>query len=464
MTTPLNTQDFTSLNLPQAAIDNLDSLGYKAMTAIQEQSIPLAFKGHDLIAKAKTGSGKTAAFSLPILNKLNIRFFGVQALILCPTRELSSQVAKEIRRLARYQQNIKVVTLCGGQPIGPQIGSLEHGAHIVVGTPGRIKDHLRKGTLILESVHTVVLDEADRMLDMGFYDDIETIVEQTPSKRQTLLFSATYPEKIQQLSSDFQKDPLEITVESVHSNSQIEQVFYQVSRNQKNDATYQLLLAHQPTSAVIFCNTKQACQDLTDYLIDSGLSALSLHGDLEQRDRDDVLIRFSNQSVSILVATDVAARGLDIDDLQAVINYDLSRDNDIYTHRIGRTGRAGKKGLALSLYTESEKYKLEAIKNAQQQPIQYGEMKKSDNSGDNLLPAPKMSTLCIFGGRKQKVRPGDVLGALTGEAGIPGKAVGKIDITDFSAYVAIEREHASNALNRILNGKIKGRKFKARIL
>ncbi|MFD2229234.1 ATP-dependent RNA helicase DbpA [Alkalimarinus sediminis] len=460
----MSTQDFSSLNLPQAAIDNLNSLGYKAMTAIQEQSIPLAFKGHDLIAKAKTGSGKTAAFSLPILNKLNIRFFGVQALILCPTRELSAQVAKEIRRLARYQQNIKVVTLCGGQPIGPQIGSLEHGAHIVVGTPGRIKDHLRKGTLVLEGVSTVVLDEADRMLDMGFYDDIETIIQQTPSKRQTLLFSATYPEKIQQLSSDFQSNPVEITVESVHSHSQIEQIFFQVSRSQKNDATYQLLLAYQPNSVVIFCNTKQACQELTDYLIDGGLSALSLHGDLEQRDRDEVLIRFSNQSVSILVATDVAARGLDIDDLQAVINYDLSRDNDIYTHRIGRTGRAGKKGLALSLYTESEKYKLEAIEDGQKQPIQYGDMKKSDNSGENLLPHPPMTTLCIFGGRKQKVRPGDILGALTGEAGIPGKSVGKIDVTDFSAYVAIERAQAKTALTRILNGKIKGRKFKARLL
>lgn len=464
MTTPLNTQTFSSLNLPKAAIDNLNALGYTAMTAIQEQSLPLAFKGHDLIAKAKTGSGKTAAFSLPILNKLNVRFFGVQALILCPTRELSAQVAKEIRRLARYQQNIKVVTLCGGQPIGPQIGSLEHGAHIVVGTPGRIKDHLRKGTLVLDGVDTVVLDEADRMLDMGFYDDIENIVMQTPSKRQTLLFSATYPDKIEQLSGHLQKQPIEISVESVHSHSQIEQVFYQVSRNQKNDATYQLLITHQPASTVIFCNTKQCCQELTDYLTDSGLSALSLHGDLEQRERDEVLIRFSNQSVSILVATDVAARGLDIDDLQAVINYDLSRDNDIYTHRIGRTGRAGKKGLALSLYTSSEKYKLEAIEDGQQQPIKYGEMQKSDNSEGRLPPLPKMATLCIHGGRKQKVRPGDILGALTGEAGIAGKAVGKIDVTDFSSYVAIERAHAKTALGRLLNGKIKGRKFKARIL
>ena len=461
---PVNNSDFASLKLPKSALDNLSSLGYKAMTPIQEQSLPLAFKGHDLIAKAKTGSGKTAAFSLPILNKLNIRFFAVQAIILCPTRELSSQVAKEIRRLARYQQNIKVVTLCGGQPIGPQIGSLEHGAHIVVGTPGRIKDHLQKRTLILDDVNTFVLDEADRMLDMGFYEDIENIIQHTPSERQTLLFSATYPDKIKQLSSDFQKDPIEISVESVHSNSQIEQIFYQVSRSKKDDATYQLLLSHQISSAVIFCNTKICCQEVSDYLSAHGFNALALHGDLEQRDRDDVLIRFSNKSCSILVATDVAARGLDIDDLQAVINYDLSRDNDIYTHRIGRTGRAGKSGLALSIYTESEKYKLEAIEDSQQQPITYGDIKRIENT-ENMMPAqPTMTTLCIFGGRKQKVRPGDILGALTGEAGIQGKCVGKIDVTDFSSYVAIEREYAKEALQRLLDGKIKGRKFKAKLL
>lgn len=459
-----NASDFASLKLPKAALENLESLGYKAMTPIQEQSIPLAFKGHDLIAKAKTGSGKTAAFSLPILNKLNIRFFAVQALILCPTRELSSQVAKEIRRLARYQQNIKVVTLCGGQPIGPQIGSLEHGAHVVVGTPGRIKDHISKRTLILEDVHTVVLDEADRMLDMGFYEDIETIIQQTPTKRQTLLFSATYPDKIKQLSSDFQKEPIEISVESVHSNSQIEQIFYQVSRGKKNEATYQLLLKHKISSAVIFCNTKICCQEVSDYLYDQGFSVLALHGDLEQRDRDDVLIRFSNKSCSILVATDVAARGLDIDDLEAVFNYDLSRDNDIYTHRIGRTGRAGKSGLALSLYTESEKYKLESIESRLQQPLKYGKIEYTENT-ENIKPTqPAMVTLCIFGGRKQKVRPGDILGALTGEAGIQGKSVGKIDVTDFSSYVAIEREHAKDALQRLLDGKIKGRKFKAKLL
>lgn len=456
--------DFSSLPLPKAALDNLHTLGYQAMTPIQEQSLPLAFKGHDLIAKAKTGSGKTAAFSLPILTKLNIRYFAVQALVLCPTRELSAQVAKEIRRLARFQQNIKVVTLCGGQPIGPQIGSLEHGAHVVVGTPGRIKDHLRKQTLVLDQVHTVVLDEADRMLDMGFYDDIEHIVQQTPSNRQTLLFSATYPEKIKQLSGQFQKDPVEVSVEAVHTTSQIEQIFYQVGRNQKSEATYNLLRQHNPSSAIIFCNTKQACQEVTDYLADTGLSVLSLHGDLEQRDRDEVLVRFSNQSCSYLVATDVAARGIDINELQAVINYDLSRDSDVYTHRIGRTGRAGNKGLALNLYTQSEQYKLEAIEDSQRQPLQYGDISAPEQLEGSAPTQPPMVTLCIAGGRKDKVRPGDILGALTGEAGIQGKYVGKIDVMDFSAYVAVDRQVAKQALGRLINGKIKGRKFKVRQL
>ncbi len=456
--------DFSSLPLPKAALDNLHTLGYQAMTPIQEQSLPLAFKGHDLIAKAKTGSGKTAAFSLPILTKLNIRYFGVQALVLCPTRELSAQVAKEIRSLARFQQNIKVVTLCGGQPIGPQIGSLEHGAHVVVGTPGRIKDHLRKQTLVLDQVHTVVLDEADRMLDMGFYDDIEHIVQQTPSNRQTLLFSATYPEKIKQLSGQFQKDPIEVSVEAVHTTSQIEQIFYQVGRNQKSEATYNLLRQHNPSSAIIFCNTKQACQEVTDYLADSGLSVLSLHGDLEQRERDEVLVRFSNQSCSYLVATDVAARGIDINELQAVINYDLSRDSDVYTHRIGRTGRAGNKGLALNLYTQSEQYKLEAIEDSQRQPLQYGDISDSETLEGSTPSRPPMVTLCIAGGRKDKVRPGDILGALTGEAGIQGKHVGKIDVMDYSAYVAVDRQVAKQALGRLINGKIKGRKFRVRQL
>ena len=463
MTTPLNTQDFSSLNLPQAAIDNLDSLGYKAMTAIQEKSIPLAFKGHDLIAKAKTGSGKTAAFSLPILNKLNIRFFGVQALILCPTRELSSQVAKEIRRLARYQQNIKVVTLCGGQPIGPQIGSLEHGAHIVVGTPGRISDHINKGTLDLNSVNTVVLDEADRMLDMGFVDEITNIISFTPYDRQMLLFSATYPEGIQALSKEFQHEPTTITIKDEQSKSTITQRFYDVPKmKDKDEALLTLLGSKAAESTVIFCNTKIACYDVLEFLRERGYHALALVGEMEQRERDQVLVRFSNKSASILIATDVASRGLDIDDLDLVISYDVTRDPEVHVHRIGRTGRAGKEGLALSLMAASEVKKMFAINDYMNTKYDTSDISKVKSPYEPKKP--NMVTLCIDGGKKSKLRPGDILGALTADGGIPGSDVGKINMFPNQAYVAIARPSARIALKLIQEKNMKGRRFRVRRL
>ncbi len=357
----VSTRSFSSLALPPAQLANLEGLGYLEMTAIQAAALPQALAGLDLIGQAKTGSGKTAAFALALLTRLNPRDFGTQALILCPTRELAAQVAEEIRRLARYQQNIKVVTLCGGQAIGPQIGSLEHGAHVVVGTPGRIKDHLRKETLSLERVNTLVLDEADRMLEMGFIDDIEVIIATTPATRQTLLFSATFPENIQLLSSRFQNAPQRVSVESQHSEQHLAQRFFLCHKNARAEALVKLLAHFQPAAAVVFCNTKQEVRDVCDYLNQAGIHAQALHGDMEQRDRDQVLIQFKQLSCSILVATDVAARGLDIDDLPAVVNFELPRNAEIYVHRIGRTGRAGKEGLALSLLVDAERFKLQSI-------------------------------------------------------------------------------------------------------
>jgi ATP-independent RNA helicase DbpA len=454
---------FSAVELAPSQIDNLDSLGYKTMTPIQAEALPLALAGKDLIAQAKTGSGKTAAFGLPLLSKLNPRDFGTQALVLCPTRELATQVATEIRRLARHQQNIKVVVLCGGQSIGPQIGSLEHGAHIVVGTPGRIKDHLRKKTLSLERATTVVLDEADRMLEMGFVDDMVTILEQTPSKRQTLLFSATYPDDISSLSARFQRSPVRVSVDSIHRKQQISQQFYICSKEQRLKSLLKLLAHYRPQSAVVFCNTKQLVRDVCGFLQQKGVSASALHGDMEQRDRDQVLIQFKHQSSSILVATDVAARGLDIDDLPAVINFELPRDPETYVHRIGRTGRAGKEGLALSLFADSERYKLDLIGSYVEHDIAFEAIETLRGSADPL-PSPAFVTLCIAGGRKHKVRPGDILGALTGEAGIDGQAVGKIDVLQQAAYVAIQAGLADRALKQLMNGKIKGRKFKVRKL
>ncbi|WP_255856520.1 ATP-dependent RNA helicase DbpA [Marinobacterium rhizophilum] len=443
-------------------LDNLTAIGYQEMTPIQQQSLPLLLEKRDLIAQAKTGSGKTAAFGIGLLLKLDPTSFTPQALVLCPTRELATQVANELRRLARFQANIKIITLSGGVSIGPQIGSLEHGAHVVVGTPGRIRDHLNKGTLKLGRIKTLVLDEADRMLDMGFRDEIKQIAKETPPSRQTLLFSATYPEGIQALSAEFQRDPATITIETRESPLKIQQCFFETDRDERMQALQRLLLHYRPEAAVIFCNTRQSCNELGEFLNNQGFSAAVLHGELDQRDRDQVLVLFSNRSCPILIATDVAARGLDIDDLPCVINYELTRDADTHTHRIGRTGRAGREGLALNLVIPSEGYKVNAIMQAlQAEDPDF--LPLPELGGEHPAPAA-MVTLAINGGRKNKVRPGDILGALTGTSGIAGASVGKIFIFDFVSYVAVERAVASRALEQLQNGTIKGRKYRIRKL
>ncbi|MEN9435063.1 MAG: ATP-dependent helicase DbpA [Pseudomonadota bacterium] len=450
---------FATLNLSATQLTNLDSLGYKEMTPIQAQALPHALKGFDLIAQAKTGSGKTAVFALTLLSKLDPQNFAVQGLVLCPTRELSTQVANEIRRLAKHLPNVKVVTLFGGQPLPPQADSLKHGAHIVVGTPGRIHDHLGKGTLDLRKVGTLVLDEADRMLEMGFQEDIDAILYQTPKRRQTLLFSATYPSDIKALSSQFQNQPLSVKVESVHTVQVIEQRSFMCSKDQRLEALKQVLQAFQPRSAVIFCNMKVGVREVAEYLKQAGFSVKALHGELEQRERDEVLIQFKQQSCQLLVATDVAARGLDIEDLPCVINYELPQNPDVYIHRIGRTGRAGREGLAINLLTEGERIKLVDIEELQSTPLHTESLNELAIQTQKPSAAPFV-TLCILAGRKDKLRAGDILGALTGEGGIEGKVVGKIDILDQASYVAIERSFAKAALNQLSKGKIKGKKYR----
>ncbi len=454
---------FASLPLSAAMLANLDALGYASMTPIQAHSLPVILKGQDLIAQAKTGSGKTAAFGIGLLNPINPRFFGCQALVLCPTRELADQVAKELRRLARAEDNIKILTLCGGVSLGPQIASLEHGAHIIVGTPGRIQQHLDKGTLDLKGLNTLVLDEADRMLDMGFFDAIAAIIGKTPSRRQTLLFSATYPAGIEQLAADFMRKPQQVTVESQHSDNQIEQRFIEIDPQQRLEAVTRVLGHYRPQSCVAFCFTKQQCEDLVTHLTAKGIVAQALHGDLEQRDRDQVLTMFANRSSSVLVATDVAARGLDIDGLDLVINVELARDAEIHVHRVGRTGRAGEKGVAISLVAPAEGHRAQAIEDLQKRPLRWEQLDSLKSKGGEPL-LPTMTTLCIAAGRKDKLRPGDILGALTGDAGLPGKQVGKIAIFDFVAFVAVERAVAKQAMQRLNSGKIKGRALKVRIV
>lgn len=461
-TLSMTSTSFSSLPLSAEQQHNLAEMGYTGMTPIQTESLPLILAGKDVLAQAQTGSGKTLAFGLGIMQKINPAFFGIQGLVLCPTRELADQVSRELRKLARALGNIKILTLCGGSALRPQIESLSHGAHIVVGTPGRILDLIEKEVLELSTVKTLVLDEADRMIDMGFYEDICVITRNCPLKRQTLMFSATYPEQILKDSEGFMINPERVKVESLPKQSQIQQLFYEIDPAQRFEATAALLNNFRPVSTLAFCNTKAQCEALASELHQRGLIALVLHGDLEQRDREDVLVQFINQSCSVLVATDVAARGLDIQTLDAVINVDISPNAETHIHRIGRTGRAEAKGLALTLCTSQEKFRAERIEKAMGSPLVWEELPATNAKKRPLQPP--MKTICLRAGKKDKIRPGDLLGALTKDIGLQGKQVGKINIYDFVSFVAIERSVAEETINQLRQRTIKGRQLKMRFM
>lgn len=454
---------FSSLSLHPATLQNLQQLGYEQMTPIQAASLPLTLRGQDLIAQASTGSGKTAAFGLPLLERLNQRWFAVQGLVLCPTRELADQVATEIRRLARAQENIKVVTVYGGVPSRNQIASLENGAHIVVGTPGRVMDLIERGALDISKLQTLVLDEADRMLDMGFYADIVTVVEQCPAQRQTLLFSATYPEGIAQLAQRFMREPQMVQVAAQHSAHKIAQRWYEVPARHKLDVVVQMLSHFRPESTIAFCNTKQQCREAVTALQAQGISALALFGELEQRERDEVLVQFANRSCSVLVATDVAARGLDIANLSAVINIDVTPDPEVHIHRIGRTGRGDAEGLALHLVDMEEMVHVAKIEQLQGRASEWFDVAElTPAPGGALLPP--MMTIQLIGGRKEKIRAGDVMGAMCADFGYTREQIGKISVNDFSTYVAVDRRIAAEACAKLNNGRVKGKSVRARVL
>jgi ATP-dependent RNA helicase DbpA len=454
---------FSALPLSPAMLANLDKLGYISMTLIQAASLPIALIGKDLIAQAKTGSGKTAAFAIPLLAKIDVTRMDVQALVLCPTRELAEQVTQELRRLARAEDNIKILTLAGGVMMRGQRTSLEHGAHIAVGTPGRIMDLLDRGNLDLSAVNTFVLDEADRMLDMGFYDDIAYVAKRVPRDRQTLLFSATYPDGIATLAAQFLKNPQRITVQAQHESEKIRQRFYEINDNERIDAVLKLLNHYRPISTLAFCNTKNRCKDLVEALTANGINALALHGELEQRDRDQVLVQFANRSCSVLVATDVASRGLDIAQLEAVINVDVTPEPELHIHRIGRTGRGENEGWALSLASPKEMGRVNRIEDEQGRPMQWAELASLTVTSSEPL-TPPMSTIQLQIERKEKIRAGDVLGALTKDGVIAGADVGKIAIAEFSTYVAVKREIAKAALKHLSAAKIKGKTVRVRLL
>lgn len=454
---------FSSLSLPPALLSNLSDLGYQQMTEIQTASLPLMLAGKDVIAQAKTGSGKTVAFGIGLLSRLQVDDFTTQALVLCPTRELAEQVSGELRKLARFQANIKVLALYGGVPMASQVASLAHGSQIVVGTPGRVRDLLSRRHLDLSRLSTLVLDEADRMLEMGFAEDLSAIIGTAPRQRQTLLFSATFAEDIQRISADIQREPQRVTVEAVHDQQQISQFFYEVAEERRAHALRCLLTHFEPDSAMVFCNTRAECQAVADDLAEKGFAAQALHGELEQRERQEVLVQFAQRSIAVLVATDVAARGLDIKEVDAVINYHVAQDPQAHVHRIGRTGRAGHKGLALTLCSPAEAGRAAAIEEFQQQKPVWSDIERI-RFKNGAIKDPLYRTLCIDGGRKDKVRKGDVLGALTKDAGIDGADVGQIDIMDNQTYVAVKLRSVKRTLAYLREGKIKGRRFRARKL
>ena len=511
---------FEDLGLCPEILKAVKYMGFEEASPIQAKAIPAMMTGRDVIGQAQTGTGKTAAFGIPLLEKIDPKKKKLQAIVLCPTRELAIQVADEIRNLARYLHGIKVLPVYGGQEIVKQIRSLKGGVQLVIGTPGRVMDHMRRKTLRMEQVHTVVLDEADEMLNMGFREDIETILEGVPKERQTVLFSATIPKPILDITRRFQQDAELIKVTKKELTvPNIEQFYYEVKPKNKEEVLSRLLDIYNPKLSVVFCNTKKQVDLLVNGLLGRGYFAAGLHGDMKQAQRDRVMEGFRKGKTEILVATDVAARGIDVDEVEAVFNYDLPQDDEYYVHRIGRTGRAGRVGRSFSFVSGKEVYKLREIQRycktkiyAQKVPslndvantkmevlmdsvarmieeedlttyleLVQSEVNDSDYTSMDIAAAllkmcagareekeedlfedtgaeePGMVRLFINIGKKHRAKPGDILGALTGESGVPGKVVGTIDMYDKYTFVEVPREYAKEVLNAMNHVKIKGK-------
>lgn len=511
---------FEDLGLCPEIMKAVKNMGFEEASPIQAKAIPAMMEGKDIIGQAQTGTGKTAAFGIPLLEKIDPKNKKLQAIVLCPTRELAIQVAEEIRNLAKYMHAIKVLPIYGGQEIVKQIRSLKSGTQLIIGTPGRVMDHMRRKTVKMENIYTVVLDEADEMLNMGFREDIETILEGVPEERQTVLFSATMPKPILDITKRFQKNAELIKVTKKELTvPNIEQFYYEVKPKNKEEVLSRLLDIYNPKLSVIFCNTKKQVDLLVNGLLGRGYFAAGLHGDMKQAQRDRVMEGFRKGKTEILVATDVAARGIDVEEVEAVFNYDLPQDDEYYVHRIGRTGRAGRVGRSFSFVTGKEVYKLKEIQRycktkiyAQKVPslddvantkmdklmetinriieeedlttyfqMIQAEVNDSDYTSMDIAAAllklcsgtkeedsadmfedtgaeePGMVRLFINIGKKHKAKPGDILGALAGESGLPGKVVGTIDMYDKYTFVEVPREYARDILNAMDHAKIKGK-------
>lgn len=521
----METVKFEEMGLSEEIQKAVRYMGFEEASPIQAKAIPAMISGIDLIGQAQTGTGKTAAFGIPILEKVDPKLKKLQAIVLCPTRELAIQVADEIRNLSRYMHGIKVLPIYGGQDIVKQIRSLKSGTQIVIGTPGRVMDHMRRKTMKLDFVHTVVLDEADEMLNMGFREDIEFVLSGVPEERQTVLFSATMPKPIMEITKKFQNNSKVIKVTKKELTvPNIEQYYYDVKPKKKEEVLSRLLDIYSPRLSVVFCNTKKQVDLLVNALLGRGYFAAGLHGDMKQEQRDRVMQGFRTGKTEILVATDVAARGIDVDEVEAVFNYDLPQDDEYYVHRIGRTGRAGREGRAFSFVSGKEVYKLKEIQrycktkiyaqkvpslndvantkmenilddvervieqedldmmiNAIEERVNNSEFTAMDMAaaflkiccgmtednknteendwefGDTGAGEDGMVRLFINIGKKQRVRPGDILGAIAGESGMDGKLIGTIDMYDKYTFVEVPREYAREVLNAMKNVKIKGK-------
>jgi ATP-independent RNA helicase DbpA len=460
---------FGALALSPALLSVIEELGFTTLTPIQAQAIPALLGGADVVGESRTGSGKTAAFGLPLLNRIDLQRRTPAALVLCPTRELSAQVGRELRKFGRRLPGLAVAVLTGGEPVRFQATALARGVHVVVGTPGRVLDHLRRDNLDLRQIATVVLDEADRMLEMGFKDQMEELLKALPVERQTALFSATFPRLIQALSEKVQRAPVHIRIEGDADDlSDTRQLVLRVDEVDKGDALVRALAQHPHESALVFANLKATVARIEQHLAARGLSVAALHGAIDQHDRDRVLAKFRNGSTRVLVATDVAARGLDVDHLDLVVNFDLPPQPEIYVHRIGRTGRAGRTGTALSLVSPLDLGALRLIERTTGVALTPAAGAKSESDAEARPVderAARTDTLRISGGRKQKVRPGDILGALTGEAGgLVAADVGRIEIHDHFSYVAVSKSASEAARRGLTSGHIKGKKFKVTLV
>lgn len=430
-------------------------LKYTAPTPIQASSLPAILEHRNVIAQAATGSGKTLAFSLGLLNRIDPASFYPQSLVLCPTRELAEQVAKVIRSLASEIGNVKVLTLCGGVPMRGHIHSLSHGAHIIVGTPGRILRLLKMEKLNLSRCHCAVLDEADHMVDIGFIDDIDAIFSFLPSNRQTLLFSATFPDSIRSLTDRLIDSPLLIQTDSIQTQPVIDQFAYRC--HDKTSALLSAIALHSIQSGIVFCNTKAMASELCDTLNRYDLHALPLHGDMEQFERTETMVQFRNKSVSFLIATDIAGRGIDIEGLESVVNYDVPLNRDRFVHRIGRTGRMGQKGIAITLIDSEQNEDYQRLEN----PIEPVPIAETPYTPVYHTP---MRTICIDAGKKEKLRAGDIVGALIHECSLQSSEIGTIDILDHLSYVALSRNTAEMIYKKLINRPIKGKIFRLWLL